>query len=211
MRNLSDAECGRLFRALLKYSAGDTLINLDGRESIAFDFITSNIDRDQKAYDKKCEKAKVSAESRYKKDDADANGCERIRTDANGCERCQEKEKEKEKGKEEYNTPSIPQGDEDNGFSEFWKVYPRKEAKEAAKKAWKKLNPSEELQKEIIAGVEYAKGTAQWQKDDKQFIPLPATYLNGKRWTDERTEHTDTLHALDFNMEDIFEKPKEGE
>ena len=28
MRKLSDAECGRLFRALLSYSAGEQLINL---------------------------------------------------------------------------------------------------------------------------------------------------------------------------------------
>ena len=54
MRNLSDAECGRLFRALLMYSAGDKSINLQGRESVAFDFIAEQIDRDMDAYDRKC-------------------------------------------------------------------------------------------------------------------------------------------------------------
>jgi hypothetical protein len=54
IRNLSDAECGRLFKALLQYSAGEQLINLQGREGIAFDFICEQIDRDNEKYEEKC-------------------------------------------------------------------------------------------------------------------------------------------------------------
>lgn len=52
-RKLSDAECGRLFRALLTYSAGADvgLINLQGREEVLFDVYSQQIDRDIEAYE----------------------------------------------------------------------------------------------------------------------------------------------------------------
>jgi hypothetical protein len=71
------------------------------------------------------------------------------------------------------------------GFDAFWKIYPRKTAKGDAERAWLKLNPSMEFQQKIIAAVEKAKQSEQWQRDAGRFIPYPATYLNGKRWDDE--------------------------
>jgi len=53
IQDLSDAECGRLFKALLRYSAGEEPIKLDGRESIAYAFIKAQIDRDTEAYEAK--------------------------------------------------------------------------------------------------------------------------------------------------------------
>lgn len=71
-------------------------------------------------------------------------------------------------------------------FGRFWNVYPRKESKEAARKAWKKLNPDDELTDAIIAAVCRAK-----DKDTRfrevQFTPHPATWLNAQGWTDELT------------------------
>ena len=52
-RKLSDAECGRLFRALLHYSAGSDVgqINLQGREEVLFDVYSQQIDRDVANYE----------------------------------------------------------------------------------------------------------------------------------------------------------------
>ena len=100
IRNLSDGECGRLFKALLSYSAGDKLINLQGREGIAFDFITEQIDRDNEAYEAKCAKNRLNGER--------ANGTERPRTVPNapqGKEEGKGKEKEKEEIIPPYNPP----------------------------------------------------------------------------------------------------------
>lgn len=87
IRKLSDAECGRLFRALLSYSAGDMPNNLQGREELLFDVFSQQIDRDANRYQEKCEKNK-------------ANGSVRKRSVANGSEPSQEKDKEKDKEKE---------------------------------------------------------------------------------------------------------------
>ena len=72
-----------------------------------------------------------------------------------------------------------------DGFALFWQEYPRKAAKAAALKAWKKLNPSPELVERIIAHVRDHKRSPDWLKDGGQFVPHPATFLNGQRWEDD--------------------------
>ena len=70
-------------------------------------------------------------------------------------------------------------------FDVFWSHYPKKVAKKSAKKAWEKLKPDKELQGWIINAVNLAKNTKQWKKDGGDYIPMPSTYLNGRRWEDE--------------------------
>ena len=70
-------------------------------------------------------------------------------------------------------------------FDEFWTAYPKKVSKAAALKAYRKIKPSESLQAEILAAVSRAKTSVDWSKDDGQFIPYPASWLNARRWEDE--------------------------
>lgn len=75
-------------------------------------------------------------------------------------------------------------------FAVFWKEYPRKVAKAAALKAWKKLRPSEVLVTQILAALQQQKESDNWLKDGGKFIPHPATWLNGGRWEDEEPSFT---------------------
>lgn len=70
-------------------------------------------------------------------------------------------------------------------FSEFWAMYPKKVAKQAAEKAYKRLNPSAALHKKILENIILQKKSRQWQENGGQYIPNPATYINGRRWEDE--------------------------
>jgi len=70
-------------------------------------------------------------------------------------------------------------------FKVFWKAYPRKSGKGSAEKAWAKIAPSQKLFDEIMAALDVAKRCEQWLKDNGQFIPYPATWLNQKRWEDD--------------------------
>ena len=72
----------------------------------------------------------------------------------------------------------------DPGFTMFWSAYPRKIAKANAMKAWAKIAPSTDMLDEIIAAVKLHSTTRDWTKDDGQFIPHPATWLNARRWED---------------------------
>lgn len=95
------------------------------------------------------------------------------------------------------NTPKAPKGAEPVGFDEFWKAYPKKVAKPAAIKAWAKLNPNDETFRKILESVKTQSASPDWLKDGGQFIPYPATYLNGRRWEDvfELPETKETLEA----------------
>lgn len=86
-KGLSDGELGRLFRALLEYSASGKVPELNGRESVAFDFMSANIDRDAESYKDTCNRNRENISKRY----------ERIRANTTVYETYQEKEEEKEK------------------------------------------------------------------------------------------------------------------
>lgn len=70
-------------------------------------------------------------------------------------------------------------------FSRFWSLYPNRKGKADAEKAWSKLKPTDELFAQICEGLAKQVTCYEWTKDGGKFIPLPATWLNGKRWTDE--------------------------
>lgn len=101
-----------------------------------------------------------------------------------------EKRTREEKRREETTTPSEP-----DGFAEFWLAYPKKKGKTEAAKVWKRLRINGNLPK-VLAAVEAQKQSKDWQKDDGQFIPFPATWLNRGQWEDECTFGGDWVSDL---------------
>ena len=69
-----------------------------------------------------------------------------------------------------------------DGFEEFYRAYPKHVSKDAALRAWRKVKPEE--RDAILARVELNK-VGEWAGKEKQYIPNPSTWLNGRRWTDE--------------------------
>lgn len=69
-------------------------------------------------------------------------------------------------------------------FDVFWEAYPRKESKPAAKKAFDKIHPDEQLMQKIITSIRAWKESAQWKENGGQFIPYPASWLNQQKWND---------------------------
>lgn len=78
-------------------------------------------------------------------------------------------------------------------FDDFWTVYPRKEAKGAALKAWTKAIAKAEPD-QIIDRVNRWKASKNFP--ERQFIPLPASWLNAERWSDELLEDQAVTTAL---------------
>jgi hypothetical protein len=72
-------------------------------------------------------------------------------------------------------------------FERFWAAYPRKVKRAKAQEAWDKLDPSPDLVAAIMTGLERAKRSKDWTKDNGDFIPHPTTWINGRRWEDEVT------------------------
>ena len=70
------------------------------------------------------------------------------------------------------------------GFDRFWEVYPRKQAKPAAAKAFARLRADDALLARMLAAIAQQAFSEQWRKDGGRFIPLPASWINGQRWED---------------------------
>lgn len=79
--------------------------------------------------------------------------------------------------------PPTPKGGGDR-FEKFWKAYPRKQGKGAAEKAWIKAHINGSFDS-VLTALEGQKRSEQWKKDNGQFVPNPATWLNQRRWEDE--------------------------
>lgn len=80
-------------------------------------------------------------------------------------------------------------------FDIFWAAYPKKRSKDKAEKAFAKRNPDEQLFNDLMAGLERAKTSEQWQ--NPQFIPHAATWLNAGGWMDEyQTAYSDAELAV---------------
>lgn len=68
------------------------------------------------------------------------------------------------------------------GFDQFYSRYPRREARKDAEKAWRQGKCDDHLDV-ILAALD-------WQvpfllQRDRQYRPLPASWLRGERWMDE--------------------------
>jgi len=70
-------------------------------------------------------------------------------------------------------------------FLTFWKIYPKKVGKDAAWRAWKSRNGTRPAIAVLVSVIEKQAQSDQWQKENGQFIPNPATWLNQGRWDDE--------------------------
>jgi hypothetical protein len=89
--------------------------------------------------------------------------------------------KKKNQSQEELTSSSV-----DDGFTEFWAMYPRKIGKGAARTAYRRALKKTEHPNILTALHLYNLTRPQ----DPQYIPHPATWLNQERWADE----TENLH-----------------
>ena len=103
----------------------------------------------------------------------------------NGCETEAVTDKNVKNVKNKHIWPSKPENEYSPEFLEFWKHYPKKKAKGAAWKAWKKIKRPVETLVLIQTALLWQKKSKDWTKEGGQFVPHPATYLNAKGWEDE--------------------------
>lgn len=70
-------------------------------------------------------------------------------------------------------------------FNKFWEAYPKKIDKKRALKTFGRINPDDKLLTVMIEAIKTQELTDSWCREAGQFIPYPATWLNGERWNDE--------------------------
>lgn len=67
-------------------------------------------------------------------------------------------------------------------FETFWRTYPRRIGKGAARKSFEKALKLESFDA-IMAGLQ--RQLSYYASKEQQFIPHPTTWLNQERWSDE--------------------------
>ena len=82
---------------------------------------------------------------------------------------------------------------EDPDFVSFWTAYPRKVSKPSAITAWRKAKlPALEV---ILSAIASQAASDQWQRESGKFIPYPATWITGERWSDLPTVITEEVKS----------------
>ena len=82
-------------------------------------------------------------------------------------------------------------------FLEFWKLYPRKVAKVAAQRSWKRLKVKDI---DDIFKV-YKEHLIRWRGTEIQFVPHASTWINQRRWEDELEPHPENKSSKYRNIE----------
>jgi hypothetical protein len=117
------------------------------------------------------------------------------------------KSNDKAEAEAEEDTYSPPAEPMDDTFGPFWEIYPRKEAKKKAQAAWRNLTKKDQ----IAVMEDLPKYRDSVAGKEKQFILLPTSYLNGRRWEDQRDakqQQYDSItrraaNLLGFSVEDV--------
>ena len=180
-KELTEEEKGRLLLAMLRYAKDGTEPEMIGNERFLFPVFKAQIDEDIKAYETKVANGSRGGRPVMNREpeETEINQNKPETTEKNQTEPEESeirKKEERRKKKEERR---------DIYFDRFWESYPRKEAKQTAKKAFEKLNPDEALLQTMLEAIERFKGSAQWLEENGRFIPHPATWINQRRWEDE--------------------------
>lgn len=175
-QDLTAEEKGNLIDAVVAYASGGEYEHLlTGSVRIAFRFMKGQIDRNSAISD-----VRSKARSKTNEIKTEQNGTNENKTEETESNSPKEKEKEKEKENKKREREQKQMA-----FARFWTAYPRKVSKETARKAFERIDPDEDLLNAMIEAIEKQKLSPQWQEDGGQYIPHPATWLNGKRWEDE--------------------------
>ena len=182
---LNDGERGRLFTAMLEYAKTGTTPEFKGNERFIWPMAKQTIDRARAESDRLT--VNGSKGGRPRKNQQKPNETNKNQEEPTETQKDKEKKNKEKESKETDLTVGKEKAADAAGapFVDFWAAYPRKQARENAWKAWAKLRPDGDLFRTIMLALERQKRTADWIKEGGRYVPLAASWLNGKRWEDE--------------------------
>lgn len=103
-------------------------------------------------------------------------------------------ETQKNTNKNDNNVKNEKKNTDNALFEEFWKIYPRKEAKAKARVAFERKVHTIEQFRVIATFITHAVRSDRWQEDGGRFIPHATTFINQERWNDDKS-----MYAISSN------------
>ena len=213
---LSDSDKGILIMALFEYTESGIPPKLEGMPLMAFSFIKMQLDRDNKKYEKTVEARKEAGKlgGRPKKQTKakKANGFSEKQTKAKKpvYEDVYEYvyDNEDEKNKRHLSESAGANIGRAELFLQFWNAYPKKMGKGNCEKWFTSHKPSKELVVTMLTAIEKQIKSENWTKEGGRYIPMPYTWLNGKRWEDKLATSQENQGTAGYDIGELEEMNK---
>lgn len=223
---LTDEQAGILFKAILSFVNGIEPVvpnemkilwivikqQLE-RDSIKY---TERCKKNAENQKKRWEKIKAlqnNATNEYERIQTNTNVYDSIQTNTNGTDNDSDTDtetdnenendnenetdiKEKIHKKEKSEKSSTKDSTDSVLFDEFWKLYPKKVAKDKCKTAFNRIAGLKKIYPTIILALKRDIASTQWLKDSGQFIPNPLTWINQKRWESTMDQPQNPQYSL---------------
>lgn len=162
------SQCDRICDVCMAVQSG-LFINVNGKTAEVHDYLKHQ--DSVEAIEARKMAGKKGAAARW--GDADGNAGRNADRNANA-------NAKERRGEERSSTRASAR--EDDAFTTFYDLYPKKVGRGQAAKAHKAALKKADADT-ILGGLR--RHLPIWERTERQFIPNPATWLNGERWTDD--------------------------
>ena len=194
IKKLSMEQRGVLFTAILSYMEGEEVFGLEPATDMIFGIIKEDIDENNRKWEEtKASRAeagraggKARASKAKQKQANEANATFAKQEQANQAVNVNVNDnvsKEKEIKKKKAKTHCV----DETEFEALWAVYPRKNGKAQAKKAYEKAVKDGATFDEVMAGILAYKEYIDKAGTEAQYIKMGSTFFNQRAWADEWT------------------------
>lgn len=85
----------------------------------------------------------------------------------------------------DFTAENLDALDDDAAGDVFLNTYPRREARADGMKAWRQTRGVRPALSVLVDALAAHAAAKDWTRERRQFVPLPATWLRGRRWEDD--------------------------
>ncbi len=85
----------------------------------------------------------------------------------------------------DFTAENLDALDDEAAGQVFLNTYPRREARADGLKAWRQTRAARPALSVLIDALAAHAAAKDWTRERRQFVPLPATWLRGRRWEDD--------------------------
>jgi hypothetical protein len=214
----TNEQLGELFRALLHYSAYGTDSDSNSFPiKLMYRILKKGIDQNFENYEEVKNKRRDAANKRWKKENEnDTNECKAMQSNANECKAMQSNANDtntntKTNTKTNTNNSSSAKLSDkafEDEFQEVWNIYPRKEGRKNALKAYIKARKNGTSKETILSGLNAYIGKIKAERTETQYIKHGSSWFSQECWLDDYSAKKDFTETSsdDYYDESIWGK-----
>lgn len=210
-------QAGELFQNLMEYAATGTVRECSSFPiKLMFGILKRVIDQNFESYEEVKNKRRDAANKRWSKEtENDTNECKVIQSNANECKVMQSNANEckaMQSNANDTNTKTITNTNTktntnnsssaklservlEDEFQEIWNIYPRKEGRKNALKAYIKARKNGTSKETILNGLNAYIGKIKAEKTDLQYIKHGSSWFAQECWLDDYSAKKDFMET----------------